>query len=47
LEYTNFITLFILYVMALEGSVAGRINWKEGLFIVYAMGERGVRVDAC
>jgi hypothetical protein len=39
LEYFNFIILFILYVMALEGLNQKKINVRESLFIIYAMGE--------
>lgn len=39
IEYSNFIILFLLYILALEGLTQGKINWKETAFIVYAMGE--------
>ena len=39
LEYTNFIILFILYVQALEGLGQKKVNARESLFIIYAMGE--------
>lgn len=39
LEYFNFAVLFVLYVLAIEGLNADRFNWREMLFIVYAMGE--------
>lgn len=38
LEYTNFIILFILYVQALEGLNKKKVNARESLFIVYALG---------
>ncbi|GHJ86400.1 hypothetical protein NliqN6_2802 [Naganishia liquefaciens] len=56
LEYFNFAVLFVLYVLAIEGLNTDRFNWREMLFIVYAMGfsldklaamrEHGLRVFA-
>ncbi|KAK4684377.1 hypothetical protein P7C73_g5800, partial [Tremellales sp. Uapishka_1] len=37
LEYTNFLILFILYVVAMEGLEEDRLNWRELAFIVYAL----------
>ncbi|OWZ75703.1 hypothetical protein C365_06273 [Cryptococcus neoformans Bt85] len=37
LEYVNFLVLFILYVIAIEGLVESRINGREWAFIIYAM----------
>lgn len=39
LEYVNFLVLFILYVIAIEGLVESRINGREWAFIIYAMGK--------
>jgi len=39
LEYTNFIILFVLYVQALEGLNKKKVNARESLFIVYALGK--------
>lgn len=39
LEYVNFLVLFILYVIAIEGLVESHINGREWAFIIYAMGE--------
>ncbi|KAG8961713.1 hypothetical protein FRC03_005040 [Tulasnella sp. 419] len=38
LEYISFLTLFITYVIALEGNELSRINWCEGIFMIYATG---------
>ncbi|EIW58800.1 uncharacterized protein TRAVEDRAFT_72272 [Trametes versicolor FP-101664 SS1] len=38
LEYINFLTLFVLFVFALEYSELNRINIAEVLFIIYALG---------
>ncbi|KAJ9103807.1 hypothetical protein QFC21_002269 [Naganishia friedmannii] len=38
LEYFNFAVLFVLYVLAIEGLNTDAVNWRECLFIVYAMG---------
>ncbi|KAE8543604.1 hypothetical protein D1P53_000319 [Cryptococcus gattii VGV] len=37
LEYVNFLVLFILYVIAIEGLVESHINGREWAFIIYAM----------
>ncbi|ORX39230.1 hypothetical protein BD324DRAFT_618919 [Kockovaella imperatae] len=37
LEYTNFLILFILYVVAVEGLEEDRMNKKEAIFIIYAL----------
>lgn len=39
IEYTNFVILFILYVLAVEGLEEDHIVWKEGIFIIYALCE--------
>ncbi|KIR28612.1 hypothetical protein I309_02538 [Cryptococcus deuterogattii LA55] len=36
-EYVNFLVLFILYVIAIEGLVESHINGREWAFIIYAM----------
>ncbi|KIL69255.1 hypothetical protein M378DRAFT_21449 [Amanita muscaria Koide BX008] len=38
LEYVNFLTLFILFVVALEYSKFDRINMAELLFMIFALG---------
>ncbi|KAG9050438.1 hypothetical protein FS837_005511 [Tulasnella sp. UAMH 9824] len=38
LEYVEFLVLFILFVIALEGNQVHRINWSEGIFMLYALG---------
>ncbi|KZT71972.1 hypothetical protein DAEQUDRAFT_723607 [Daedalea quercina L-15889] len=38
LEFTNFLILFILFVIALEFNQTERINVAEGMFMVYALG---------
>ena len=38
IEYTNFLILFILYVIAVEGLDGGQLNGKELAFIIYALG---------
>jgi hypothetical protein len=38
LEYANFVILFVLYVMAVEGIEEDRLNAKELAFIIYALG---------
>ncbi|KAH9913920.1 uncharacterized protein B0H18DRAFT_887613, partial [Fomitopsis serialis] len=38
LEFTNFLILFILFVVALEFNERNRINAAEGIFIIYALG---------
>lgn len=37
LEYFNFLILFITYVLAIEGMADTHLNWREGIFIVYAL----------
>ncbi|WWD21218.1 hypothetical protein CI109_105702 [Kwoniella shandongensis] len=37
LEYCNFLVLFILYVVAIEGLATERMNWREITFIIYAL----------
>ncbi|EIW66012.1 hypothetical protein TREMEDRAFT_74835 [Tremella mesenterica DSM 1558] len=37
LEYVNFLILFITYVIALEGLAEDHLNWREVIFIVYAL----------
>ena len=39
IEYMNFLILFVLYVTALENLQTNHMNWKEVLFIIYALGE--------
>lgn len=38
LEYANFVILFMLYVIAVEGIEEDHLNKKELLFIIYALG---------
>ncbi|KAG9009327.1 hypothetical protein FRB90_008420 [Tulasnella sp. 427] len=38
LEYAEFLVLFILFVIALEGNEVERVNWSEGIFMLYALG---------
>jgi hypothetical protein len=38
LEYLNFVILFILYVVAMEGLEQDRLNARELVFIIYALG---------
>ncbi|KAG8925536.1 hypothetical protein FRC01_010038 [Tulasnella sp. 417] len=38
LEYAEFLVLFILFVIALEGNEVDKINWSEGIFMLYALG---------
>ena len=45
LEYTNFLILFILYVVAVEGLEEDRMNTKELVFIIYALGGSRPRLD--
>ncbi|KAJ7247668.1 hypothetical protein B0H12DRAFT_1124984 [Mycena haematopus] len=54
LEYSNFLILFILFVIGMEFSELKRINFSEALFMIYALGftlekvaamqEHGIRV---
>lgn len=39
IEYINFLTLFILYVVAIQGLEQDHLNVRELVFIVYALGE--------
>lgn len=39
IEYSNFLVLFILYVLAMEGLVDSRMNKRELAFLVYALGQ--------
>lgn len=39
IEYFNFLILFVLYVMCIEGLEEGRMNAREVAFVVYALGE--------
>jgi len=39
IEYINFLTLFILYVVAIQGLEQDHLNIRELVFIVYALGE--------
>jgi hypothetical protein len=39
MEYLNFLVLFILYVVAIEGLEEDHLNAKELIFIIYASGE--------
>lgn len=36
---SRFLILFILFVIALEGNEVKRINWSEGIFMLYATGQ--------
>lgn len=38
IEYVNFLVLFCLYVLAMEGLEDHRMNWRELAFIIYASG---------
>lgn len=38
LEYLNFLILFILYVVAMEGLEEDHLNARELGFIIYALG---------
>ncbi|KIO34124.1 hypothetical protein M407DRAFT_13568 [Tulasnella calospora MUT 4182] len=38
LEYAEFLVLFILFVIALEGNEVNKVNWSEGIFMIYALG---------
>jgi hypothetical protein len=38
LEYTNFLILFVLYVVAMEGLEEDQLNGRELAFIIYALG---------
>ena len=42
IEYTNFLVLFILYVIAIEGLEVDHMNVKEVVFIVYALCELSI-----
>lgn len=42
IEYSNFLVLFCLYVMAIQGLEDDRMNWREVVFIVFASGELSV-----
>ncbi|TDL23602.1 hypothetical protein BD410DRAFT_695500, partial [Rickenella mellea] len=54
LEYSNFLVLFLLFILTLEYSELDRFNWIELSFIIYALGfslekvaamqEHGIRV---
>jgi hypothetical protein len=39
IEYSNFVVLFFLYVVAMEGLVDTHMNKRELAFVVYALGE--------
>lgn len=39
IEYSNFVVLFFLYVLAMEGLVDSRMNKREMAFVVYALGK--------
>lgn len=39
LEYLNFLILFILYVVAMEGLEDDHLNGRELAFIIYALGK--------
>jgi hypothetical protein len=39
IEYINFLILFILYVVAMEGLDQEHLNIRELVFIIYALGE--------
>ncbi|GBE86440.1 predicted protein [Sparassis crispa] len=38
LEYTNFLVMFVLFIVALEFNTMGHINVAEGIFMIYALG---------
>jgi hypothetical protein len=38
IEYINFLILFILYVVAMEGLDQEHLNIRELVFIIYALG---------
>jgi len=39
IEYINFLILFILYVIAIQGLDEEHLNIRELVFIIYALGE--------
>jgi len=39
IEYINFLIIFILYVIAIQGLDENHLNIRELVFIVYALGE--------
>jgi hypothetical protein len=39
IEYINFLILFILYVVAMEGLDQEHLNIRELVFIIYALGK--------
>jgi len=39
IEYVNFLILFILYVVAMEGLDQSHLNIRELVFIIYALGK--------
>ena len=39
IEYINFLILFILYVVAIQGLDEEHLNIRELVFIIYALGE--------
>jgi hypothetical protein len=45
MEYMNFLVLFILYVVAMEGLDQEHLNWRELIFIIYALGEMIAEID--
>ncbi|KAJ7281492.1 receptor-activated Ca2+-permeable cation channel [Mycena rebaudengoi] len=38
LEYSNFLCLFVLFIVAIEMNELGRINFSEMFFMIYALG---------
>ena len=42
IEYSNFLILFCLYVLAIQGLQDDRMNRREMIFIIYACGELSV-----
>lgn len=42
--YSSFLMLFVLFVVALEGNVIERINFTEGVFMIFALGLHVVSV---
>jgi hypothetical protein len=39
IEYINFLILFILYVVAIQGLDENHLNVRELVFIIYALGK--------
>jgi hypothetical protein len=46
IEYSNFVILFFLYVLAMEGLVDSHLNKRELAFLIYALGKSGYSAAA-